>query len=212
MPAGRFRTIKLLSETFGILLGYKETIEKLDDARSLLHDAYHLEQLSSKEIKDKFGFSCSVSHIPNLLKSLKIPRRSLSESRKLSLLLNKSDMPTGSNLYKSGWFIDQFGNEHYHRSSYELNFYEFLNNSNIKFLSEPLRIEYYDTQMNQTRIAIPDILIGNRIIEIKSNYTYDKQNMIDKIQVYFEKGYEFSLILEHKEYIIDKNNYMDRLP
>lgn len=40
----------------------------------------------------------------------------------------------------------------------------------------------------------------NTIVEIKSEYTYDKQNMIDKSNAYKANGYKFKLILEHVEY------------
>lgn len=210
-PAGKFRTIQLLAKTFDIQLGQPKAIEELDKVFSMLYKSYHVENLSSKVIRDRFGFRCSTSHIPNMLKSLGISRRTFSESQRLALLLKRSTIPS-SQSYRSGWFEDQFGVKHFYRSSYELEIYKFLNDSNIRFLSEYLRIEYFDTQENQTRIAVPDILVGNRIIEVKSNYTYDRQNMIDKVRAYFEKGYDFSLILEHKEYIIDQSNYMGQLP
>ena len=38
------------------------------------------------------------------------------------------------------------------------------------------------------------------IVEIKSTRTYDKQNMIDKSAQYKKLGYNFKLILDHKEY------------
>ena len=37
------------------------------------------------------------------------------------------------------------------------------------------------------------------IVEIKSLYTLDKQNMIDKKQAYLDLGYKFKLICDHKE-------------
>lgn len=40
------------------------------------------------------------------------------------------------------------------------------------------------------------------IVEIKSNYIFDKQNMIDKSKVYKKLGYNFKLILDKQEYKI----------
>lgn len=37
------------------------------------------------------------------------------------------------------------------------------------------------------------------IIEIKSSWTLDKQNMKDKMKAYKELGYNFKLICDHKE-------------
>ena len=51
------------------------------------------------------------------------------------------------------------------------------------------------------RIAIPDFYLPetNTIIEIKSSWTLDKQNMIDKRNSYINLNYNFKLILEHQE-------------
>lgn len=58
--------------------------------------------------------------------------------------------------------------------------------------------------LKKKRIAIPDFYLvdNNEIVEIKSNWTYDEQNMKDKIKVYKDNGYNVKLILEHKEYIL----------
>jgi len=39
----------------------------------------------------------------------------------------------------------------------------------------------------------------NTIVEIKSNYTLDEQNMRDKFKAYKEHGYIYKLILNKKE-------------
>lgn len=51
------------------------------------------------------------------------------------------------------------------------------------------------------RCAIPDfyILDKNLIIEVKSNYTLDIQNMKDKFKQYTILGYNVKLVLEHKD-------------
>ena len=46
----------------------------------------------------------------------------------------------------------------------------------------------------------------NMIVEIKSTFTYDEQNMKDKVKAYNEQGYNFKLILEHQEYFISNND------
>ena len=52
------------------------------------------------------------------------------------------------------------------------------------------------------RVAIPDFYLPetNTIVEIKSNYFYDEQNMLDKHKEYKRHGYNFKLILEREEY------------
>lgn len=56
------------------------------------------------------------------------------------------------------------------------------------------------------RVAIPDFYIPstNTIVEIKSTYTLDVQNMKDKVKKYKELGYDFKLILNHQEVNIDE--------
>ena len=50
-------------------------------------------------------------------------------------------------------------------------------------------------------MAIPDFYIKdeNLIVEIKSQFTLNVQNMKDKAKAYKELGYNFKLILEHQE-------------
>ena len=71
----------------------------------------------------------------------------------------------------------------------------------IDYEIESIRVEYWDSQKNSYRVAIPDFYIPseNLIIEIKSEWTYDKINMIDKKREYDKHGFRFKLILEHNE-------------
>lgn len=67
---------------------------------------------------------------------------------------------------------------------------------------ESMRIKYWDSVQQKERVAIPDFYLpeSNTIIEIKSLFTYNKQNMIDRSIQYQNLGYKFKLILEHQEY------------
>ena len=90
----------------------------------------------------------------------------------------------------------------FYRSSYELDYMRMMDDKKIKYRGENyLKFEYYDTQMKKMRIALPDFYLPetNTIVEIKSHWTYDKQNMIDRVAVYKKHGYSFKLILDHKE-------------
>lgn len=89
----------------------------------------------------------------------------------------------------------------HYRSSYELDYYHILDKQKVYYLVEALRITYYDTVREKERTAIPDIFIpdDNLIVEIKSNFTYNKQEMNDKFQSYEEKGYKTKLILDKEE-------------
>lgn len=69
----------------------------------------------------------------------------------------------------------------------------------IDYEVESLKIKYFDTQKEKIRVAIPDFYIPslNMIVEIKSEWTYDEQNMKDKVKAYKELGYNFKLIKDH---------------
>ena len=51
----------------------------------------------------------------------------------------------------------------------------------------------------KTRVAIPDFYIPslNMIVEIKSCWTYDEQNMKDRVKAYKKLGYNFKLVKDH---------------
>jgi hypothetical protein len=114
--------------------------------------------------------------------------------------MGKLTSPVNSK-YKHGWHTTWDGKQVFYRSSYELDFCDELDNKKIPYTMEKLRILYWDSQLNKQRVAIPDFYLSdtNEIVEVKSDYTLDKQNMLDKKKAYLEHGYKFKLILEHKE-------------
>lgn len=133
-----------------------------------------------------------------ILNSLKIPKRSISDSQKTALLNGKKINVECTNQYKSGWHSTWTGEKIYYRSSYELEYAIQLDNQHINYEVEKLRIEYWDTQKCSYRVAIPDFYLpsSNIIVEIKSNWTYDEQNMKDKFKRYQELGYNAHCLLE----------------
>lgn len=70
-----------------------------------------------------------------------------------------------------------------------------------EFEVENLRIKYFDSQKQDFRCAIPDFYLPktNEIVEIKLNWTLNKQNMKDKFNAYVEQGYKPKLILNKQE-------------
>lgn len=83
-----------------------------------------------------------------------------------------------------------------------MDFAKQLDESKIKYEVENLRIEYWDTKSNCYRIAIPDFYLPetNEIVEIKSSWTYDEQNMKDRFKRFKELGYSCKLILDKLDY------------
>ena len=137
-----------------------------------------------------------------IFKSLGIKRRNISESGRLAI---KNGRHTISNIniypYKSGYHMTWEKNNVWLRSSYEKEYAEYLDNKKIKYEVETFRIQYFDTNKLIERTAIPDFYLPetNEIIEIKSSWTYNEQNMIDKFKQYKKLGYNVKLILDKKE-------------
>lgn len=96
---------------------------------------------------------------------------------------------------------------YYYRSSYELEFANYLISKNIKFRMESIRFHYVDSIKNTTRIAIPDFIVDKIIIEVKSSYTFIKQNMIDKFHSYIKNGYTPFLMLDKKCYSLEYDKF-----
>ena len=92
----------------------------------------------------------------------------------------------------------------YLRSSYELEYAQHLDQLKIQYDVEKIRIPYFDSKLNKYRYSVPDFYLpkSNTIVEVKSEFTYDKENMVNKIQKYIELGYNMILVLDHEEYDI----------
>jgi len=88
------------------------------------------------------------------------------------------------------------------RSTYETDLCEELDVGRIDYIVEPFTLDYYDSVLKKWRFAVPDFYLpeNNTIIEVKSVFTYDRQNMIDKAEAYIKEGYDFLLEYEHKTY------------
>ena len=116
------------------------------------------------------------------------------------MLIPVNVVPPVNKLYKHGWHITWNNKKVFYRSSYELDYCKILDEQNIDYEMENLRIVYWDSELKKFRTAIPDFYLpkSNTIVEIKSIYTYDEQNMEDKVKAYKKHGYKFKLILDKK--------------
>ena len=115
--------------------------------------------------------------------------------------LPNSKLPS-TKFFHSGYHTSWEGKKFYYRSSYELDYCIELDKQKIPYEMETLRIRYFNTRKNREAVAIPDFYLkdSNTIVEIKSEYTYNQQDMIDRVIAYKQLGYNFKLILEHVEY------------
>jgi len=146
-------------------------------------------------------FNCA-KHGNTIFEILEINTRNLKESVKNAVLQGKIGCEILYNQYKCGWHETWYGKKVFLRSSYEFDYASKLDDNKIKYDVECFRIKYFDTISKRYRIAIPDFYLNdtNTLVEIKSHYTYDKENMDDKFKEYKKLGFNTKLILEHIEY------------
>lgn len=180
-------------------VGTSKALEEINRIRDFLYDLYWNKEITSGEI-------CKIIDCPvtlfadTVLKDLFIKTRSVRQAIKLNYLKGVLS-PRTDKKYKMTWHTTWNNKQVFLRSSYELKYAEQLDEQQIDYDVENLRIKYFDTQQNEYRCAIPDFYIPstNTIVEIKSNWTYDEQNMKDRFKAYGESGYNTKLILDFQE-------------
>lgn len=194
--------IKILVQYFNLpleIIGQYELLVKyIIELKNKIQTEINL-GLSANELCKKYTGSYKKGN--TIFKSLNIHTRNLSESVKNAILQNKLDVQRISDKYKTEWHITWDNKKYFLRSSYETDFANELDKKQISYEVESLRITYFDSQKKTNRIAIPDFYIidTNTIVEIKSIWTLDIQNMKDKFKAYNDLGYNTKLICEHKE-------------
>ena len=183
--------------------GTIEVENEFNRIRNILFDLYWNKHKSSTEI-------CKIYNYPNIgnltakvFSYLNIPSKNCKEATKENILEGRYKVVIRP-IYKQQWHTTWNGKEVYLHSSYELDYAKELDKQKIDYEVEYFHIKYFDTQKQEYRCAIPDFYIPstNTIIEIKSEYTLDKQNMKDKMKAYLNLGYNFKLICDHKEILI----------
>ena len=189
---------------FGFDINTKGTEKIIDEfyrVRNIIEKFYLLNESNNDKLIETFNYYGGPSNFHKILKTLDIQTRNLSEGQIFSLESgNRIDMPQ-VNSYHDEYHKTWDNNIVYLRSSYETDYANILDDNKIHYEVESLKIKYFDTQLNKERIAIPDFYIKdkNLIVEIKSNFTLDIQNMKDKVISYKNNGYDFKLILDHTE-------------
>ena len=192
-------------------LGTEEAEQEFYRIKDMLYDMYWKQQMSSSQICKVFNYPSGSRLINNVFFRLNIPAKKIKDAVKEAI---KNGVVTYNNVsnnqYKSSHHTTWDNKTVYLRSSYEEDYAQLLDASKIKYEVEKLRIEYYDSQEQEKRTAIPDFYLvdTNTIVEIKSSWTLDVINMLDKLKAYKELGYNFKLILEHKE--VDIYSLLDK--
>lgn len=181
-------------------LGNQNVYDEVERVKNMLYDEYWTNHHSSTEICNKYHYPNIGNLVAKIFHYLNIPVKKINEVIKENYLYNRIKSPHNTR-FKSRWYTTWDGKEVYLRSSYETQYANELDSQKIEYEVEALRIKYFDSQLNEYRCAIPDFFLPkeNMIVEIKSEYTLDEQNMRDKKKAYLENGYNFKLICDFKE-------------
>lgn len=183
-------------------LGTKNVFGECDRIKKILEKEYFENRLSPSDLKKKYNYPKTYENITHILKMLGLKTRTLSTSQINALISRKSTLPVlgheSKMCFKQGWHTTWEGKKIFYRSRAELKYAELLDEEKIPYDVESLRIEYYDTEKERNRVAIPDFLLinSNEIVEIKSRVTFKKQNMLDKFKRYKELGYKPKMLYE----------------
>jgi len=167
--------------------------------QSMLYSEYHINGESMLTLMKKFNIPSSKT-MDIIFRIFDIKSRSFSESTINALQTQRATPrvnPSFVVIYHTSWTGEIFCL----RSSYEVEYAKILDKQKIKYVVESLRIKYYSTVENRYRIAVPDFYLpeSNTIVEIKSTYWLNSEEMRNKRDAYIELGYKFKLILEHQE-------------
>lgn len=170
---------------------YLEAFEKLKKM-------YFEDKLSAPEIWKRTGVNFRT--LRDIFNAEGLQTRTVEEGERVALEEGRHFIPAFSS-YVHGYHVSWEGLKFFYRSSYELEYAKQLDEQKIPYRVENLRIRYFDTQKNKERVAVPDFYLPetNEIIEIKSTWTYNRQEMEDKFGAYRKAGYIPTLILDKQE-------------
>ena len=195
--------IKTLIKYFGFDHNKNNDIDaenEFNRIKDKLYKLYWVEHYSSREIANMFNYPNIGNLTAKVFKYLNIHAKTPRESIYENIKYNKIKF-NHNNKYHCGWHTTWNNKRVFLRSSYEFKYAKQLDEHKINYEVESLRIEYYDSEQKHNRIAIPDFYIPsiNTIVEIKSTYTLNIQNMKDKNKAYKQAGYKLKLIVDGKE-------------
>jgi len=197
----KFRIFPALIKYFGFdekKIGTINIYEEFDRIKNMLIEDYVENNFSTLDLSKKYNHN-HFGNFNKILDTLDIKKRNLKDASLISFL-NGNHKINSSPKYQQGWYTTWNNKQVFYRSSYELDYAMELDEKKIDYEMEKLRLLYWDSRLLRQRIAIPDFYLPktNEIVEIKSDWTYDEQNMKDKVKSYKEHGYKFRLILEHE--------------
>lgn len=185
-----------------LTIGTDSVFDEYNRVKNTLYRLYWDEYKSYSDIAAIFGYKHNPGNLSKIFKQLNIKSRTLHESN-INAYLNGKMTPV-SNRYKHAYHVTWNNKKVFLRSSYELDYAQELDRQHIDYDVECLRIKYFNTRLNSYHCAIPDFYIPalNMIVEIKSDWTLDIQEMRDKMKAYKDLGYNFKLICNHTEIVL----------
>ena len=168
----KFQLIKNL-EKFGFdksVIGTEKVINEFYRVKNLIKNFYELNSSNNDALIKCFNYHSGSANFMKILKSLEIESKTHSDACIEAWLSGRLREYETNNQYHSTWHTTWDNKEVYLRSSYELEYAQELDNKQIQYEVESLRIKYFDTKENTYRCAIPDFYLPdtNTIIEIKS--------------------------------------------
>lgn len=175
-------------------IGTIDIIEEFERIRNKVIEQYCNEEKTLEDLQVIYNHP-NIRNFSKILNSLEIKRRSLHEAG-IASIKNGRQVTRHNYKHKHGWHITWNNKKVFYRSSLELKYAKQLDEQQIDYEMESLRIIYWDSQKQIQRVAIPDFYLikSNTIIEIKGDYYFDEQNINDKIKAYKQHGYNFKLI------------------
>ena len=167
--------------------------------QKLLFQEYFINNGSMLTIMKQFDIP-STRTLDIMFRLFDIDARSFSDANKNASQSGRSQLPH-SFKFNYGWHTTFNNKQVFLRSSYERAFAIELDNAQIDYDTECLRIVYFDASQKTHRIAIPDFYIPstNTIVEIKAKYWLDHENMKCKVLEYKRLGFNFRLIVDFEE-------------
>jgi len=182
-------------------IGTENIINEFYKAKDIIEHEYKINRITDKELKEKYNYKSGLSNFHKVIKSLNIKTFNSKKANKISISLGRLNPGFNYKHFKEYLHKSWQGNIYNLRSSYEDIYANELDRNKINYDYENLIIKYWDSQKQEYRNAIPDFYLidNNMIVEIKSSYTLDKQNMIDKKKAYLDLGYNFKCICDFKE-------------
>ena len=179
------------------------TIKVFDEYNKIKNDLNHLYWDDNKSFADIckiYNYSSNPGNLTKIFKQFGLERRNYVDAS-INAYITGNNHSENTYNYHSKWHNTWDGKEVFLRSSYESNYANKLDEQKIKYEVESLRIKYFNTKLNEYHCAIPDFYLPetNTIVEIKSTWTLDIQEMKDKVKEYKDLGYNFKLILNNLE-------------